>query len=163
MDELEGQEPQAETKDEQSALFKALRADHDAAMAELKELKAEKADAVAAAQQQRKDTAAEIVNTLGVPNLAEDVLNWVEGEITRTSVVNALEAKGLKVEGTPAPATEPEEAPAEEPSASKLGQQVADAAQGAPAKELGNRIAEAQTPAELEAIMRESGGSVSYT
>ncbi len=154
----------------ESSVLKLQRARADAAEAELAVLKQEKADEVAVAQQLRSDSMEAIVNSLQIPNLKEDLLAWVTGEVTLETVDAALKAKGLNfapTEGQPAPVVEaqqpvapPEFAPL---PVSALGQQVADAASGQTAANLDQQLAEATTQAEVAKLMTEAGAAVSYT
>jgi uncharacterized protein YbcC (UPF0753/DUF2309 family) len=151
---------------EESSVLKLQRQRADAAEAELAVLKQEKVDAELVAQQLREEALEEIVNALEIPNLKEDLLGWIKGEITEESVDAALKAKGLNFvkEGTPIEAPQPTAplTPAPIP-VSTLGQQVADAASGQTAKTLDQQLAEAKTPAEVNALMEEAGAAVSYT
>jgi hypothetical protein len=164
MEELDDQDGTVEPKGEESAPFRDMVKQRDAAMAKLAIMEAKEADALVEAQQLRENAAGEIVNALGVPKLKEDVLNWVEGELTEQSVRAALEAKGLNLVGTPDEAPQEPEAPSSDSneSTSKLGQSVADAAQGGAVKELGSRIVEAENADALIAMMDEAGASVGY-
>jgi hypothetical protein len=150
-----------------SAPFRAMIARAEAAEAELATFKQEAADAELAAQQLRSDALDEIVNALEIPNLKDDLLRWVEGDVTEASVVAALEAKGFHLTGTePTQEVQQPEAPASPPPlipVSTLGQQVADAASGQAQKTLDQQIAEAQTPAEIAELMNQAGASVDYT
>ena len=100
-------------------------------------------------QSKREEAAQQIVDTVGLPALKEDVLNWVEGDITQESVVEALQARGIPL--SDAPVQPPQESQAQ-PPVSEIGQRVADAAAGGAVKDLDARIAEAQTQEELQAI-----------
>ena len=94
------------------------------------------------------------MNTLGFPSLVDDVLQWVEGDITEQSVAEALQGRGIPLaEGTDQPIVEDSQAP----SASSVGQRVADAAAGADSRSWDERIAATENPAELAALMEEAG------
>jgi hypothetical protein len=157
-----------------SAPFRAAIARAEAAEAELKVIAEERQTAELAAQQRRETALDVIVNARQIPNLKEDLLRWVEGDITEQSVETALQAKGLNfVQPTVETQAFPESVIEEpQPAApqlsvtvpvSELGQQVADAAGGQTAKTLDQQIAGAQTKAEVVALMDEAGASVSYT
>jgi len=104
-------------------------------------------------QSKRDEAARQIVDTIGLPALKEDVLNWVEGDVTQESVVEALQARGIPLSDTPV--QPPQDAPTQ-PPVSEIGQRVADAAAGGAVKDLDSRIAEAQNDDELLAIMQEA-------
>lgn len=151
-----------------SAPFRAALARAEAAEAQLKEIAEKEVIAETEAQQLRSDAVDAIVKLRGIPELAADLLRWVEGPITEESVEAALQAKGLNfVPGElPAPVELPPLAPPVQPTiipASKLGQQVADAASGAEGKTLDQKIADATNPADVAAVAEEAGFSVSYT
>jgi hypothetical protein len=95
--------------------------------------------------------------------LADDVLNWVEGDITEDSVVEALKARSIPVPAGVEPVVESE--PQDEPkigSVSNVGQRVADAASGRDGRDLEQRIADAQSADEVAELMAEAGLSRSH-
>ena len=156
-----------------SAPFRAAIARAEAAEAELKVI-AEEAQKVELAAQQRRDVALDvIVNARQIPNLKEDLLRWVEGDITEESVEAALQAKGLNF-AQPTVDTQvfPDAGEELQPTApltpsavpvSTLGQQVADAASGQSALTGEQKLAQADTPEEVIAHAQEAGFTVSYT
>lgn len=149
----------------ESAPFRAMIARAEAAEAKLATIAQEAADAEVVAQQQRSDALEAIVNALEIPNLKEDLLRWVEGPITEESVQAALQAKGLNfVQEAAVEEPQPMEPPPLAPliPVSSLGQQVADAASGQVNKSLDDAIADAETPAEIAALMKQAGATVEY-
>jgi hypothetical protein len=149
---------------EDSEVIRKLRAKARAEAQRAKELEARLTEVETAAQTRRVDAARQVVNTLGFPGLAEDVLNWVEGEITENSVIEALKARSLPVPDgyTPPEGTELED-DGTHVSASAVGQRLADAAGGKDMRDLETRIAQATSPAELSAIMAEAGLTRSHS
>jgi len=100
------------------------------------------------------------MNTLGLPGLSEDVSGWIEGDATREKVVEALQARGIPLpEGTEQP--KPEEV--QKPSASSVGQQVADAAAGKDTRNLDEKLAQADSQEELNALMEEAALTRSHS
>ena len=156
-----------------SAPFRAAIARAEAAEAELKVIAEERQTAELAAQQRRETALDVIVNARQIPNLKEDLLRWVEGDITEESVEAALQAKGLNfTQPTVETQVFPDAGEGLQPTApltpsavpvSTLGQQVADAASGQTAKTLDQSIAGAESAAEVAALMEEAGATVSYT
>lgn len=162
----ESVEPVADEGD--SAPFRAALARADAAEAKLEVIEVEKRDAEAVAQQLRSDAMDVIVKSLDIPNLRDDLLRWVEGDVTLESVNAALQAKGLNFV-PPGSLPEPQVLQPEvaEPSASpattsKLGQQVADAASGAVTADLDQGLLAADDKATVIKLMEEANASVSY-
>jgi hypothetical protein len=141
---------------EDSPVLKELRSQLRAKDKELTKLRSDQAEAEAQAQSARAEAAQETVNALGMEGLVEDVLNWVEGEITPEKVIAALEERSIPlpdgdaVQPTPDPVDETDENP------SKIGQKVAAAAAGGAVKTVDERLAEAKSPAEVDAIMEEA-------
>lgn len=148
------------SSDDDSQVMKDLRSQNKKQAKQLKELAQFKADAEAAAQTQRTEAATDIVKSLGYEALADDVLGWVEGEVTVESVVAALQAKGLAVNIEPGEQPIPQDV--QEPQAppigqaAAVGQQVAAAAQGTDNRDLNTRINQAETREELDALMEEA-------
>ena len=154
MDEYQDQDSTDELDSEESPILKELRSQNRRLEKKNAELQAMQAEAEVAAQTQRAEAAKETVNTLGLPGLAEDVLQWVEGDITVESVVGALEARSIPLpEGTVQP--EPEDG--QTPSASSVGQAVADTAAGVDGRSFEDRLAATTTQAELAELMEEAG------
>lgn len=148
---------------EDNALVRNLRADVAQAKSELKELRQYKAEAAEREQLSRKEAATAAVNTLGLPGLADDVLNWIEGSITAEAVAAVLKVKGIPMP-TVVPETAPQGAPIPEVlSASKLGQAVASLAQGGGTKSVDQQLAEATNSTEIEAIMAGLGATRDYS
>lgn len=84
----------------------------------------------------------------------------LEGDVTRESVVAALEGIGYKVEVPDAAEGSDGAAAAGQSDLARvasLSAQVASAASGASSDDIMQRINQAQTPAELQAIMAEAG------
>ena len=159
MEEYQNLDDTDDAESQESPVLTELRNQLRAAQKDNEKLKAAQAEWEVAAQTQRSETAKEIVNALGLPGLTEDVLQWVQGDITQESVFAALEARSIPlpegVDVQPKPDTS-------QPSASAVGQQVADAAAGVDGRTVEDRIADAQTPAELAAIVEEAGLSRSH-
>ncbi len=142
--------------EEDSSVIQAARKREADNKVELKELRAFKEEAEAAAELATAMAVEGFVNTLGFPGLKEDVAGWIEGVPTLESVTEALQTRGLiKDEATPpvVPPTETQEPVA--PTTSKLGQLVADASLGDGVKDVDTRLIEAKTVGEVNAIMGE--------
>lgn len=151
-----------EGSDQDSSVIKELRAQ----VKQLKAASAEKdkrlAEVEARETTKREQAAEDIVNSLGFPGLKDDVLGWVEGEITAAAVTEALKARSITVtEGEPL-VTEQADDDAPVVSASNVGQRVADAAGGRDARSLEERLAAATTNEEIAAIMDEAGAVTRY-
>jgi hypothetical protein len=156
-----------------SAPFRAAIARAEAAEAKLEVVEEERQTAELAAQQRRETALDVIVNARQIPNLKEDLLRWVEGDITEESVEAALQAKGLNfTQPTVDTQVFPDAGEELQPAApltpgaipvSTLGQQVADAASGQSAKTQEQKLNEAQTKEEVVALANEAGFTVSYT
>jgi len=154
MDEYQDQDSTDELDSEESPVMTEIRNQNRRLEKENARLTALQAEAELAAQTQRGEAAKEIVNTLGLPGLEEDVLKWVQGDITLPGVIGALEVRGIPLpEGTERPILEEDQAP----SASSVGQAVADTAAGVDGRSIEDRIAGAETKAELDALMEEAG------
>jgi len=67
---------------EDSPVIKELRSQLRAQQKETEKLRALQAEAEAATQSLRAEAAERAVNSLGMDGLVEDVLNWVEGDVT---------------------------------------------------------------------------------
>ena len=149
-----------EQETEDSPIIKELRSQNRAKEKELEKLRSLQAEADASTQSMRADAAKDAVNSLGMDGLVEDVLNWVEGTITPEKVIEALQARNIPLpDGT----EQPKPDPTAEPNPSKIGQQVADAAAGGAVKGIDERLAEANTGAEVAAIMEEAGLTRSHS
>jgi len=159
MEEYQNLDDTDEVDPDESPILREVRANNRRLEKENAKLTAKQAEWEVAAQTQRSETAKEIVNALGLPGLTEDVLQWVKGDITQELVVEALEARSIPV---PQDAVQPT-SDDNQPSASAVGQQVADAAAGKDGRSLDDRLAEASNSAELAAIMEEAGLSRSHS
>jgi len=159
MAEYQNLEDTDEDESKESPILTELRNQLRASQKDNEKLKAAQAEWEVAAQTQRSETAKEIVNALGLPGLTEDVLQWVEGDVTQESVIAALEARSIPLPSGVEVQPKPDDS---QPSASAVGQQVADAAAGVDGRTVEDRIADAQTPAELAAIVEEAGLSRSH-
>lgn len=103
--------------------------------------------------QARQETAKQLMDAAGFPTLDPSVvLERVEGDVSADSVAAALKSIGLEPRADAS--QEKVEAPASIPS-SEMGQRVAQAAQGG-GQSLAEKIAAAQTDAELFAVMQEA-------
>jgi len=154
MDEYQDQDSTDELDTEESPILTEIRNQNRALQKENAKLIALQAEVEVAAQTQRAETTKEIMNTLGLPGLVEDVLQWVQGDVTQEAVIGALESRSIPMpEGTERQI--PEEGQA--PSASSVGQQVADAAAGVDKRSVEDRLNEAGNQTEIDAIMEEAG------
>ncbi|MHC4278498.1 MAG: hypothetical protein ACYSTI_14455 [Planctomycetota bacterium] len=153
-DDLDSTE-ELSTDTESSVIQKLRKADAEN-KAELKELRAFREEAEAAAELAVATAVEGFVNTLGFPGLKDDVIGWVEGVPTLEDVTEALQTRGLlpKEDATP-PVVPPDTQESVTPSTSKLGQSVADAALGDPVKGVDERLAAAENIGEIQAIMAE--------
>jgi hypothetical protein len=160
MEEYQNLDDTESEDSDDSPVLKELRNQLRAFQKENEKLKATQAEWEVAAQTQRATTAEEIMNTLSLPGLTEDILQWVGGDITQETVIEALEARSIPLpEGTevqPKPSDD-------EPSASAVGQQVADAAAGKDGRDFDTRMAEAESQEEIVALMEEAGLSRSHS
>lgn len=156
MDEYQDSQDTDDDSSQDSPVITKLRKDNRLLEKELEQFRKAQEEAEAAAQQQRTETVQEIVNSLGFPGLAEDVSGWVEGAVTAETVQAALEARSIiKPDGDqPNVQPTPETKPA--PSASDVGQRVADAAGGIDRRSLDERLAAAESAAEVESLMDEA-------
>ena len=161
-DDQDGTEELSEDGD--SSVIQGLRKQTAADKTELSELRAFKEEAETAAEL-AIDTAAEgFVNTLGFPDLKDDVKGWVEGVPTLESVTEALTDRGIiKVDGATVPAVPPVIEETQTPPTSKLSQAVADAATGEGVKDTDTRLNEAKSVEELNEIMGELGAVRDYS
>ncbi len=143
--------------EEDSSVIQAARKREADNKVELKELRAFKEEAEAAAELATAMAVEGFVNTLGFPGLKDDVIGWVEGVPTEESVKEALQERGIiKVDEATAPAVPPTETqtPVVE-TTSKLGQAVADAALGDPVKGANERLIATENIGQVNAIMEE--------
>lgn len=144
-----------ESSPEESAVIAALRKENRDQAKKLSAFEAAAAEAEAAAQTQRAETAKGLMNNLGLPGLADDVLDWIEGDITAEAVTAVLEAKSIPLpEGSVQPTPESIE---QTPNPSDVGQRVADVAGGVDKRSLDELLAEATSNDEINAIMAEAG------
>lgn len=141
---------------EDSPVLKELRSQLRAQQKENEKLRTLQAEVEAQAQSARAEAAQETVNTLGMDGLVEDVLNWVEGEVTQEKVIAALQERNIPLpDGTAQPEPDLVDETVENPS--RIGQQVAAAAAGGAVKSVDERLAEATSQEEVNAIMEEAG------
>lgn len=145
---------------EDSPVLKELRSQLRAAQKETEKLRALQAEADARTQSMRAEAAQNAVNSLGMDGLVEDVLTWVEGDITPEKVIAALEARSIPL---PDAVERPAPESSESPNPSEIGQRVADAASGGAVKSIDERLAEAGSSAEIRAIMEEAGLARSHS
>ncbi len=162
-DDQDGTEELGE--DGESSVIKGLRKQTADDKTELSELRAFKEDAETAAELAVDIAAEGFVNTLGFPDLKDDVKGWVEGVPTLESVTEALQTRGIIKAGE---ATTPVVPPTEAPAAviettSKLGQAVADAALGDPVKGVDERLLATDNIGQLNEIMEELGAVRDYS
>jgi len=151
----DSEETEELSTDTDSSVIKGLRKQTDDDKVELKELRAFKEEAEAAAELAVATAVEGFVNTLGFPGLKDDVIGWIEGVPTLQDVQEALQTRGLiKKDEATAPVVPTTDAPVTE-STSKLGQAVAEAALGDPVKGVDERLNSAQSLGEVNAIMGE--------
>ena len=152
----EGQDQDFTDEDElseDSPVLKELRSQLRAGQKEIEKLRTLQAEVDARTQSARAESAQNAVNSLGMDGLVEDVLTWVEGDVTLEKTIAALQARNIPLpDGTEQPTPQSSETP----NPSKIGQQVADAASGGAVKSVGERLAEAESNAEISAIMEEA-------
>jgi len=153
MDEYQDQDGTDEDESEESPVLKELRNQNRALQKDIVKLQALQAEVEVAAQTQRSEAAKGIMNTLGLPGLVEDVLQWVQGDISQEAVIGALEARSIPL---PEEVVQQTSESKEAPSASVVGQIVADSAAGADKRTLGERITATENPGELQALMEEA-------
>jgi len=159
MEEYQDQDSTDELDSDESPVMKELRNQLRAAQAKNEKFQAQQAEWEVAAQTQRAEAAQEVMNTLGLPGLTEDVLQWVQGAVTQEGVIEALESRSIPLpEGVEKPSPEDSQTP----SASSVGQQVADAAAGADVRSLEERLEKAESAAEVAQIMDEAELSRSH-
>lgn len=153
----------SEENPDDSPVLREVRAKLRAEAKQRKELEAKLAEVEAAAQTRRAEAAKELMNTLGFPGLTEDVLNWVEGDITPERVVEALQARSLPL---PEDLSSVEREPRNEETvgrAANVGQRVADVAGSRLEPNLDEKIAEATSPSEIQRLMDEAGLSRNHS
>jgi len=140
---------------EESSTFTDLRKADKAKGKEIKRLQAIVDEVEAANQTRQSETVQEIMNVLGLPGLSDDVLGWIEGDATQENVVEALKTRDIPLpEGAAQPEVVEE---VKTPSASNVGQQVADAAAGVDGRSLEERINATENQEELNELMTEAG------
>ena len=155
MEEFQDTEDTESFNLEESSTFTDLRKADKAKGKEIKRLQAIVDEVEAANQTRQSETVQEIMNVLGLPRLSDDVLGWIEGDATKENVVDALKARDIPL---PEGAVQPEVVEeVKVPSASDVGQQVADAAAGADGRSLEERINDTKNQAELNELMTEAG------
>ena len=139
---------------EESPVMKELRSQLRATQKEAEKLRKLQDEADIRAQSARAEAAEQAVNTVGLPGLKEDVLNWIEGDVTQEKVIEALQARSIPL---PEETVQREPDSGQSPNPSEIGQKVADAAAGGAVKSVEERLSEATTQAEVAAIMGEAG------
>ena len=152
-----------ESDDQESSVLNEARKAARKAEKEAKELRAkleeyEKREATA-----RETSAEELMNTLGLPGLKADVLDWVEGDITEESVVAALRQRSIPL---PDSVEEPVDVePQDKPvgRAASVGQRVAEVASGTDGRSLDEKIAAATSQREINELMAEAGLTRSHS
>lgn len=155
MEEFQDTEDTESFNLEESSTFTDLRKADKAKGKEIKRLQTIVDEVEAANQTRQSETVQEIMNVLGLPRLSDDVLGWIEGDATKENVVDALKARDIPL---PEGAVQPEVVEeVKVPSASDVGQQVADAAAGADGRSLEERINDTKNQAELNELMTEAG------
>ncbi len=155
MEEFQDTEDAEEFNLEESSTFTDLRKADKAKGKEIKRLQAIVDEVEAANQTRQSETVQEIMNVLGLPGLSDDVLGWIGGEATQENVVDALKARDIPL---PEGAVQPEVVEeVKAPSASTVGQQVADAAAGTDGRSLEERINATENQEELNELMTEAG------
>lgn len=144
---------------EDSPVIKKLRAELRQKEKALQDSENKLAQVETAEQTRRAEAAERIMDTFNLPGLKDDVLQWVEGPITEKAVAEALKVRSINVpEDFDPDAEQPvNDEESSEPSASKVGQQLAAAAGGADKRDLDDKLAEANTAEDLESIMAEAG------
>lgn len=154
MDEYQDQDNTNELDADESPVMTELRNQNRRLEKKNAELAALQAEVEVAAQTQRAETAKGIMNTLSLPGLVEDVLQWVVGDISQETVIEALEARSIPLpEGT----VQQTPGDSQTPSASTVGQIVADTAAGVDGRSLEDRMANTESQTELAELMEEAG------
>lgn len=138
---------------EESPVMKELRSQLRATQKEAEKLRKLQDEADIRAQSARAEAAESAVNSLDLPGLKEDVLGWIEGDITPEKVIEALQTRSIPL---PEQAERLEPKSVETPNPSEIGQKVADAAAGGAVKSVEERLAGADSIAEVNAIMEEA-------
>ena len=151
----------------ESAVLTEARKRERALQAELKDLKKELSEYRDRDSTARASTAEELMNTLGLPGLVDDVLEWVEGDITEDSVTAALKQRSIPVDvsssdGASDAGPQDDGTPSGVP-ASTVGQRVADAAANRNTSDIDERLQNAETIDEVKAIMAELGTIASHS
>lgn len=159
VDDFEGTEE--EGSDNQSAVFNAIRKENRELAKKVASFEAAQAEADAVALTQRAEAVKGIVNTLGLPGLANDVLGWIEGPITVEAVAEALKVRSIPLpEGID---VQPEPVKDSVVNVSDVAQRVADAAGGKSNLTVEQRINAAESQSELDSIMAEASLTSSHS
>lgn len=151
---------------ENSPVIKKLRAELRAKEKAIAEANAKLEQVEAAAQTKRAEAATNEVNRLGLPGLKDDVLGWIEGEVTPEKVIDALKARSIPVPEDIEASVEGQRSDQRgerSDSASNVGQRVADAAGGQDQRDLETRIAQATSAKEIAELMAEAGLARSHS
>ena len=138
---------------EESPVMKELRSQLRVAQKEAEKLRKLQDEAEVRSQSLRTDAAESAVNSLDLPGLKDDVLNWIEGDITPEKVIEALQARSIPL---PEETVRPDPSSGQSSNPSEIGQKVADAAAGGAVKSVEERLSGAETQAEINAIMAEA-------
>ena len=147
--------------EENSTTFAELRKQRDEAVKRAKTAEAEVEEFVSGQSAARDTSAQEIVDALGLSKLKDDVLNWVEGDITEEAVVAALKERGIQTPGPTDQTLDTSDESASK-SVSELSQRVADAAAGNSTVDVNERLNTSKDPDELDEIVDEAGIGRSY-
>ena len=148
---------------EDSPVIRKLRAELKAREKALKEA-TERLEKVETVEQTRRQEAAKrIVDSFGLPGLTDDVLSWVEGDVTEESVAEALRQRSIPVPEADDVSVEPE--PKDKPvgRAAAVGQRVAEVAGGRDGRSLDEKIAAATSQREINELMAEAGLTRSHS
>jgi hypothetical protein len=162
---MSGTDDQAGTDEsgdgENSTTFSELRAQRDEAVKARKAAEAQLEEFASQATAAREASAQAIVDSLGLPGLKDDVLGWVEGDVTEEAVVAALKVRGIQPPGPADPAAVTDEDPTPA-SMSELSQAVENAATGNAVVDVNERLNAADGDEELWAVADEAGITRSY-
>jgi hypothetical protein len=159
MSEVQNTTDTNESDQDESSVIQGFRDREASLKAKLKEQDKALEEMQAQTSAIRESAAGGIVDALGFPGLKNDVLGWVEGEVTEDKVTEALKVRGLLQGGESAKDEDPKPKPK---PASELGQLVADVASGGAEKDLDARIKGAKSGEEIDALMVEADYDISY-
>ena len=149
---------------EDSPVIRKLRAELRQKEKALQDSQDKLAQVETAEQTRRNEAAEKLMDTIGLPGLKEDVLSWVEGPITEASVIEALKVRSIPLsDDFSSDAEQSQDEDDGTPSASTVGQRVADAAGGQDKRDLDRKIAEATSQEEINELMAEAGLTRSHS